>query len=328
MRKRVLLFVAPLCIFFFFICNKLGAQTVWDGSVDTSWYNDKDKEFVITTASQLAGLAKIVNDGNSLSGKKIKLGDCINLNEVKKGEDWAVSPPANVWTPIGNSEKTKFEGTFDAQMNVVNGMYVKADCYAGLFGYIKGGKIMKLGITNSYIKGNKYVGSIAGVVGSSVTECYDLGVKVIGNDIVGGIAGRLVKGGELEYCNFSQFVSGKNFVGGIVGINEGGTVNGCGSVVEIMGSSVVGGLVGYNSGVLKHSVANYALKGNKIAGGVAGENDGGEIRNCYCEEGMGSGPIGKGTGDAVVRKSEDFMNGKVQELLKMKAADDESYQVE
>ena len=27
----------------------------WDGTADTSWYNDNDTEFVITTAEQLAG---------------------------------------------------------------------------------------------------------------------------------------------------------------------------------------------------------------------------------------------------------------------------------
>ncbi|MCL2100658.1 MAG: hypothetical protein FWH22_02955 [Fibromonadales bacterium] len=30
---------------------------VWDGTVDTDWYNGTDTEFTISTAEQLAGLA-------------------------------------------------------------------------------------------------------------------------------------------------------------------------------------------------------------------------------------------------------------------------------
>lgn len=41
----------------------------WDGTADTTWYNDTDTEFHLTTAEQLAGLAEIVNNGNTWKGK-------------------------------------------------------------------------------------------------------------------------------------------------------------------------------------------------------------------------------------------------------------------
>lgn len=36
----------------------------WDGTVDTSWYDnhENDSEYHITTAKQLAGIAKLVNE--------------------------------------------------------------------------------------------------------------------------------------------------------------------------------------------------------------------------------------------------------------------------
>ena len=34
---------------------------VWDGTSDTSWYNQTDTEFHIKTAEQLAGLAELTN---------------------------------------------------------------------------------------------------------------------------------------------------------------------------------------------------------------------------------------------------------------------------
>ena len=40
---------------------------VWDGTIDTSWYNNTDKEFTITTAEQWAGLAYLVNGAKSYS---------------------------------------------------------------------------------------------------------------------------------------------------------------------------------------------------------------------------------------------------------------------
>ena len=37
---------------------------VWDGSIDTSWYNETDTVFNLTTAEQLAGLAELANQLN------------------------------------------------------------------------------------------------------------------------------------------------------------------------------------------------------------------------------------------------------------------------
>lgn len=56
---------------------------VWDGTSDTSWYNETDTEFHIKTAEQLAGLAELTNigidtgasTGNTFDNKIIYL-DC------------------------------------------------------------------------------------------------------------------------------------------------------------------------------------------------------------------------------------------------------------
>jgi hypothetical protein len=39
------------------------AKAVWDGAVDTAWYNASLEEFTILTPGQLAGLARLVNGG-------------------------------------------------------------------------------------------------------------------------------------------------------------------------------------------------------------------------------------------------------------------------
>ncbi len=109
----------------------------WDGeNKDTTWYKEGTKEYTLTTAAQLAGLAKLVNDGNALSGVTIKLGNNINLNDKQ-------------WTPIGLYEYEngtnalkRFSGTFDGQNHEIMNLKIvydsPASSYRALFGYVDG----------------------------------------------------------------------------------------------------------------------------------------------------------------------------------------------
>jgi beta-lactamase class D len=85
-------------------------------AIDTAWYSSSQSEFTITMPEQLAGFAKLVNDGNSFEGKTIKLGKNITLNDT-----------AN-WTPIGkfiSAQKTHwFMGIFDGNGFVISGIYI------------------------------------------------------------------------------------------------------------------------------------------------------------------------------------------------------------
>ena len=75
---------------------------VWDGSIDTSWYADNKKDtYEISTASELAGLAKLVNEGTSFNSKTLILKKDIYLNDdFENYESWGEKPPANTLTPI------------------------------------------------------------------------------------------------------------------------------------------------------------------------------------------------------------------------------------
>ncbi len=53
----------------------IAAPAIWDGSADVSWYVSSAQAYNLTTAEQLAGLAKLVNQGtSSFEGKTITLG--------------------------------------------------------------------------------------------------------------------------------------------------------------------------------------------------------------------------------------------------------------
>ena len=86
---------------------------IWDGTADVSWYESSAQAYNITTAEQLAGLAKMVNEGNTFKGKTVILGADIFLNDTAGVTDLAwISDERNVWTPIGNGDHP-FMGEFD-----------------------------------------------------------------------------------------------------------------------------------------------------------------------------------------------------------------------
>ena len=154
--------------------NAENGTDVWAGAdaevgIDTSWYtNDTTvSTFYISTAAQLAGLAKLVNEGNNFSKKFIKLTADILLNELDKdGMPRAAEGQAEAykWTPIGNSAQKKFQGTFDGDGYTVSGVYIKADKanFQGLFGFSTG-TVKNLIVTGNITATNAM--NIGGVVG-------------------------------------------------------------------------------------------------------------------------------------------------------------------
>ena len=85
----------------------------WDKSVNTTWYDETKDTFEIANATDLAGLSKLVNEGNTFSGKTVKLKYDIDLNNEP-------------WNPIGTSGVGKFGeltnvfcGTFDGNNKTI-----------------------------------------------------------------------------------------------------------------------------------------------------------------------------------------------------------------
>lgn len=175
------------------LLNAENAADVWDGTDDTSWYenNKGTTEFSIGTAAELAGLAKLVNGGTNFSGKTIKLTADILLNELDEDGMPRVAEgqtePHN-WTPIGkyvsSRSKKPFSGTFDGQGHTISGLYINlsnrsGNLYQGLFGYCSGGIVQNLIVTGSVaVTGSTgpSIQYVAGIVGygansSAVKNC-------------------------------------------------------------------------------------------------------------------------------------------------------------
>ena len=147
----------------------------WDGTADTSWYNNTDSEFVITTAEQLAGLAELVDDGNTFDDQTVKLGRDLDLKVI--GDDGE----AICFDPIGSYRNDKsFKGTFDGQGYTIknlnqntwalNNGYDYGDLGLGLFGKVKDATVKNLIMDGASISGESAIcGTIAGCAYGNMT---------------------------------------------------------------------------------------------------------------------------------------------------------------
>ena len=261
----------------------LQAQTIWDGTADTEWYNATSTKFEISTAEQLAGLAKLVNNGKNFSGKTILLTADIVLNDTFNWENWESSAPNNTWTPIGASCINRFGGTFDGQGHTVSGIYINSENdFQGLFGY-NGGTIKNVGLTNSYIKGDWCVGGVCGRNhDGTISGCYNSGtVSGTGEYTdVGGVCGQ--NNGTISNCYNSGEVSGNSYIGGVCGDNYYGTISNCYNAGTVSGNSYIGGVCGYNHDTISNCYNSGTVSGNSDIGGICGINSiNGTISNCY-----------------------------------------------
>ena len=234
----------------------------WDGSIDTSWYNDTDAQFTLTDGADLAGLARLVNLGTTFKNKTVAMGANINLNNVD-------------WTPIGrNATGFQFEGTFDGKDYTIYNLKISgglinysSNCYKGLFGSCTGSaKLQNFTLMNVDVKGSLNVAAVLGGSGgaeAAITNVHVTGsVKVYGWWYVGGILGK----------GYSQ-ISGCSVIGdspetsyvklGIYNDGSGDSAGYVGGIVGFMGEG--------NQKITDCTIKNLLVQGNDNGvGGVSG----------------------------------------------------------
>lgn len=214
---------------------QLNAKIVdkWDGSIDTSWYNDTDTEFTLNSANQVAGLAELVDGGNDFVGKTIKLDGDLDLGATDENGETIC------FDPIGSYRNNKsFKGTFDGQGHTIynlsqntwaldNGYYYN-DLGMGLFGKVEDATVKNLKINGASISGEN---GLCGVVaGAAYGDCTFDNITVTNtkcNDYqyyAGGVVGWA--SGEQTYSNItidestilgSQWGDFGNCTGGVIG---------------------------------------------------------------------------------------------------------------
>lgn len=123
-----------------------------------------------------------------------------------------------------------FGGVFDGQGHTISDVSLKDKTglsYVGFFTHVaKSARIMNLNVTGSIIPtGNTtIIGGFCGENSGQINGCSFKGV-VSGKDYIGGIAGINQLTGDIRFCNSEGFISGTHFVGGVAGKNDGNISN-------------------------------------------------------------------------------------------------------
>lgn len=262
---------------------------IFSGSTDINlWAGDSedpvkisDTEYAVNSPAQLAGLAKLVNAGNTFSGVTIKLNTDIDLDNRN-------------WTPIGTDTKP-FNGVFDGQNHTISSLKVtlgKTSSPAGLFGAIKSGsKVMNLTIDGAEINSlaaspAKYSTGVAvgwSYTGQPVENVTVKNAKIDAYRWAGGIIGKGYV--SVNNCIAENIEINMHFedlgtewdncdkAGAIIGQQDEGSYtlnNNSASNVTISGYRHIGGLFGYvNEG---YSSRPKVVSGNSVNGAVLSQN--------------------------------------------------------
>ncbi len=283
---------------YIFVAGENGAGPtiqVGDPSTNASHIVDNNGTWEIYTAK---GLREFVSTAGLSANAKL-------MNDINL--EGNADNTASHWTAIGKDDLNPYTGTFDGDNKTISGLYIETNTsHQGLFGYVNGGTIKNLKLSNPTITGNYSVGgvvgenhgtvenvkvidgtvtgnsgtnngSVGGIVGENygtVTTSYNTS-KVSGIGNVGGVVGWNTRGTVTASYNTGEVDSEIASAGGVVGHNKRGSITASYNTGVVSGSSYnIGGVVGYNQGGIVTAVHNTgALTGGSVVGGVVGSND-------------------------------------------------------
>ncbi len=255
--------------------RRLTRKKSWLSLADVSWYN-RSGSYVLTTAEQLAGLAKLVNTGVSdFAGETVTLGADVSL----KNTDGTVG--VRTWTGIGASAERAFRGTFDGQDHTIRDMTAWSDgSYAALFGYVKDAEIRDLTVMGSAscAAATACAAGLAACAEGSVIENCDSRVEVsVTGSLAGGLCAHISGGTLLRSCRNYGAVTAQCSVGGLAAVSYSGEdrIEDCynfGMLTALgSGSSGTGGIVGKLSGAVSGcGSAGEIVSADRYTGGLAG----------------------------------------------------------
>ena len=197
---------------------------------NVEWYNENEKEFIITTAEELYGMMEL-SHFYDFEGQTVKLGADIVFNKGN-ASDWSKKAPVNKWYPIEG-----FKGTFDGQGHTISGIYGKSvDSAMGLFSDTQRGSIIgDFRLVNSYFCGSsKGTGSVSSHGGGTFDTIYTDAIIETSYSYAGGIIGQVSASGEhkITNCWFDGTITMKSEEG-IYGGGIAGAISGQGGIMTI-----------------------------------------------------------------------------------------------
>jgi len=260
----------PLLIFLAVCLFSLPAKAQYGGGNGTA-----DDPYLIYTAEQMNAIGAEPNDWD----KYFKLMADIDLAQYT-GEQFNI-----IGYDRGISDRKPFTGVFDGNGKTIsNFTYTSTNKnYIGLFGYVYRAEIKNLKVIEPMIdvETGNYVGAIAGLFSTgSISQCYVEGGRISGKQYVGGLIGQ--NAGFIIECQSSSMVNSESYGGGLVGRNT-EDISFCQSTANVEGDHTLGGLVGHNrfGGTISQCFSNSIVSGRATVGGLVGHNDDARITSCY-----------------------------------------------
>ena len=189
-----------------------------------------------------------------------------------------------------------FSGSFDGKGHSIKGLSITVESSAvGFFRYLEeGASVSALTLIGDVLPSGSRssVGGFAGVNRGTVENCTFLGT-VTGNDYIGGIVGINELNGIIQGCSVEGSVSGKHFAGGIAG-NSKGVIRGCQNYALINTESQEN-VVDIDDISVESLISTEAANTVTDVGGIAGSNSG-VIRDCKNHAAVGYKHMGYNIG--------------------------------
>lgn len=269
--------------------------------------------FQIATGAQFKYIAQQVSAGKTYEGQYFKQTADIDFN----GENIV---PIGYWLQ-GGSKIAQFKGNYDgAGYKISNFTQIAPELYSrGLFGYVTGGSIKNVTVTDAFINGKTNTGAIVGFASGTATSPITIENCVVGDNTtviaytqVGGVIGRCVNYVSISKCinnakvmaPFSSEGQDVN-IGGIAGyIDNNIAISRCVNNGEIYArhtmNAYIGGICsnGKNCSILyctnNGNLTADVCVGNLFMGGIASWNS--SVTMMFCTN---NGDI-KGSGLSVI----------------------------
>ncbi len=249
----------------------LSAQMVWDGTAEFHYRGEgtQSNPYLISTAEELAGFAKLVSEGETFEGKYLKLDEDIILNSEDTPEE-----EKREWLMIGYYDgygkvTRAFSGHFDGGGHTIYGVYMGR--------ITSGNTVSEWGedVEVSYSGGdNGFFGCLENATVENITF-HKMTMRGGGN--VGGFCnGNLNSTIRNVHITDSEIATSTSEVvascGGLVAWNYGGLIENCSVDARMRAYTMCGGLVAHNdtAGIIRDCiVSGYAYARQSVGGFVA-----------------------------------------------------------
>ena len=223
----------------FIIPQKTASAESWiDSATEFAGNGSQGTPYRISSAAELAYLAKMVNGGETYDGKFFELTANIDLG----GKEW---------TPIGTKDN-QFLGKFNGNGKTISNLTISGGDNLGLFAYSSGETtslyLDNIDITTSLNAGN--AGGVCAFNSGTIEDCGVLSGAIRCSSSNGGQLGGISKdnSGTISRCFNNAAVKGANSAG-IVYVNRAsGIVQNCYNTGTIEGLSSAGGINNNNYG--------------------------------------------------------------------------------